>query len=42
MPKAKINGKTVNLPYAKGGKVKGYSGGGKIKLNRTMKGGRKK
>jgi hypothetical protein len=41
MPKAKINGKTVNLPYAKGGKVKGYAGGGKVKLPKMInRGGR--
>jgi hypothetical protein len=31
MPKIKIGGKTKRLPYAKGGKVKGYGSGGKMK-----------
>lgn len=41
MPKIKMGGKTVKLPYAKGGKVKGYGGGGKVKLPKMMnRGGR--
>lgn len=41
MPKMKVNGKKVNIPYAKGGKVKGYGSGGKAKLPKTMnRGGR--
>lgn len=41
MPKVKMGGKTVKLPYAKGGKVKGYAGGGKIKMPKMMnRGGR--
>jgi hypothetical protein len=43
MPKMKMGGKTIKLPYAKGGKVKGYRGGGKIKTPRMMgRGGRAK
>lgn len=41
IPKLKMKGKTVSLPYAKGGKVKGYAGGGKVKLPKMMnRGGR--
>jgi hypothetical protein len=42
MPKIKMNGKTVKIPYAKGGKVKGYGGGGKIKkpMKTINRGGR--
>lgn len=41
MPRIKMGGKTVKLPYAKGGKVKGYAGGGKVKLPKMMnRGGR--
>lgn len=43
MPRMKAGGKTIKLPYAKGGKVKGYKGGGKVMLPRMMKrGGRAK
>jgi hypothetical protein len=41
MPRIKMGGKTVKLPYGKGGKVRGYRGGGKIKPPRMMgRGGR--
>lgn len=33
MPKIKVGGKTVNVPYMKkGGKMKGYNKGGKIRM----------
>lgn len=42
MPRMKMAGKTIKLPYAKGGKVKGYAGGGKVKkpMKTINRGGR--
>jgi hypothetical protein len=36
MPKIKMGGKTIKLPYGKGGKVKGYKVGGRVRAPKRM------
>jgi hypothetical protein len=40
MPRIRSGGKMVKIPYAKGGKVKGYRGGGKVRMPKMRRGGK--